>query len=137
MRILDLASHQIITLPSEYWSPCWSPNGRFIAGLAHSTDDLSVFDLKTQRWSILQKGGLYHPTWSQDGQFIYFLRVTSDPGLFRIRSMGGKAERVVDLNGLHFTSVIGDWMGLDPGDAPMLLRDAGGIDIYALTLERK
>jgi hypothetical protein len=43
----------------------------------------------------------------------------------------------VDLRGFRFTSVFGYWMGLDPHDMPMVLRDVGGIDIYALTLEQK
>jgi hypothetical protein len=60
-----------------------------------------------------------------------------DKGVFRIRPSGGKAERVVDLEGLHLTGLDAVWMALDPEDLPMLLRDAGGIDIYALTLEEK
>jgi len=31
----------------------------------------------------------------------------------------------------------GFWLGLDPTDAPLLLRDGGTQNIYALTLERK
>lgn len=30
----------------------------------------------------------------------------------------------------------GYWLGLDPEDHPLLLRDAGSVEIYALTLER-
>lgn len=136
-RILDLASHQITQLPGAYWSPRWSPSGRFIAGLAHSTDELSVFDVKKQHWSALQKGQTGYPTWSRDGRSIYFLRMSTDPGVYRIRPAGGQAECIVDLKGFHFTSVVCGWMGLDPEDAPILLRDAGGKDIYALTLQQK
>jgi hypothetical protein len=32
---------------------------------------------------------------------------------------------------------LGRYMGLDPTDAPLLLRDIGSSDIYALTLEQK
>lgn len=60
-----------------------------------------------------------------------------DPGVFRIRPLGGRAERVVDLLGFHPAGVFGDRMGLDPDDSPVLLRDVGGIDIYALDLEQK
>jgi hypothetical protein len=39
---------------------------------------------------------------------------------------------------LHeFTRIFGFWLGLDPTDAPLLLRDVGTPNIYALTLERK
>jgi hypothetical protein len=39
---------------------------------------------------------------------------------------------------LHeFTGIFGFWLGLDPTDAPLLLRDVGTQIIYALTPERK
>lgn len=136
-RILDLASHQITQLPGEYGSPRWSPDGQFIAGLADLTGDLSLFDLKKQQWSTLVKGPTDWLTWSRDGQSIYFLHESGDPGVYRIRRTGGQEERIVDLNGIRYTSVLGDWIGLDPEDLPMLLRDEGGVNIFALKLEGK
>jgi Tol biopolymer transport system component len=138
-RILDLASHQITTVPgsANMSSPRWSPDGRFIAALRDPADDLTVFDFKTQRWSVLMKGENGYPTWSRDGRFIYFLRPVDDPGVYRIRPSGGKAECVVDLKGFHYTGIFVYWFGLDPDDTPMLLRDAGTDDIFALTLEEK
>ena len=46
-------------------------------------------------------------------------------------------ERVVDLKGFRSTGAWGGWFGLDPDDTPMLIRDVGTADIYALTLEQK
>jgi len=43
--------------------------------------------------------------------------------VFRIRVSGGEAERIVDLKNWHLTGRYGLWMGLDPTDAPLLLRD--------------
>jgi hypothetical protein len=43
----------------------------------------------------------------------------------------------VDLKGFRYTGAFTLWMGLDPTDTPMLIRDVGTDDIYALTLERK
>jgi hypothetical protein len=60
-----------------------------------------------------------------------------DPGMFRNRISGGEAERVVDLKGLRFTGSLESWEGLDPSDTPILLRDMGTDDIYALTLAEK
>jgi len=37
----------------------------------------------------------------------------------------------------HLTGYFGFSMTLDPDDAPLVLRDAGSDDIYALTLEEK
>jgi Tol biopolymer transport system component len=138
--VLDLASHQIAPLQGSQgmWSPRWSPNGRFIAGI-NSNGGISVFDFDKQRWSELQKGECCdYPTWSSDSQFVYFVVDTSnDPGVYRVRVSDGRAERVVDLKGFRHTGAVGLWMGLDPNDTPLLLRDTGSDDIYALTLEEK
>jgi DNA-binding winged helix-turn-helix (wHTH) protein/Tol biopolymer transport system component len=139
IRILDLPSHQITTLPGSdgMMSPRWSPNGRFIAALDNGSRNLKVFDFETQRWSILRKEGTGYPAWSRDGQFIYFQRQGDDPGVFRVPVSGGNAKRVVDLKGFRYTGRYTIWMGLDPTDTPMLIRDVGTDDIYALSLEQK
>jgi Tol biopolymer transport system component/DNA-binding winged helix-turn-helix (wHTH) protein len=138
VRILDLASHQITTLPGEEYSPRWSPDGRFLAAQTRGeTRNLLIYDFQTQRLSVLQKGSDGYPTWSRDGRFITFLRDGEDSGVYRIRPSGGEAERVYDLEGFHFAGLFGHWVGLDPEDAPLLLRDTGSQNIYALTLEQK
>ena len=141
LRVLNLVSHQVTTLPGSegMWSPRWSPNGRFIAGLhTGPTGGLKIFDFETQRWSVMQQTReTDFPTWSSDSQFIYFMSPWDDPGVFRVRVSGGNAERVVDLKGFRYAGAFTLWMGLDPTDTPMLLRDVGTDDIYALTLEQK
>ena len=141
LRVLDLGSRQITTLPGSRgtFSPRWSPNGRFIAGIhIGAPGGLAVFDFETQRWSVLpEKNEVDWPTWSSDSQFIYFLRPGDNPGVFRVRVSDGVEERVVDLKGFRHTGAFGAWFGLDPDDAPMLIRDVGTADIYALTLEEK
>jgi Tol biopolymer transport system component/DNA-binding winged helix-turn-helix (wHTH) protein len=141
LRVLDLASHQITTLPGSegMWSSRWSPNGRFIVGFYTGvTGGMKVFDFETQRWSVVERTGeTGFPTWSSNSQFIYFLRLRHDPGVFRVRVSDGAEERVVDLKGFRHTGAFTLWMGLDPEDTPMLIRDVGTDDIYALTLEQK
>jgi hypothetical protein len=44
---------------------------------------------------------------------------------------------VLDLTGFRFTGALAIWFGLDPYDTPLLIRDVGTEDIYALTLETK
>jgi Tol biopolymer transport system component/DNA-binding winged helix-turn-helix (wHTH) protein len=141
LRVLDLASHKITSLPGseEMWSPRWSPNGRFIAGCS-VTRGIAAFDFETQRWSKLQDGECDFPTWSRDSRFIYYLRAWwggTDPGVYRVRVSGGSAERVIDLKGFRFTGSLTVWFGLDPTDTPMLIRDVGSDDIYSLALQSK
>jgi Tol biopolymer transport system component/DNA-binding winged helix-turn-helix (wHTH) protein len=139
IRIFDINSHQVSILPGSQgmFSPRWSPNGWLILALDSMSDVLKVFDFQTQRWSVLTDYGVGWPAFSLDGRFIYFTRSGDDPGVYRIRTSGGKAERFVDLKEFHQTGAVGSWMGLDLEDEPMLLRDASTFDIYALTLETK
>ena len=137
LQILDLASHKIVTLPGSQgiWSPRWSPDGRLIVGINRS-GGCSVFDFDSQRWSELQKGECNYPIFSSNSQFVYFIRGTRD-GVYRVGVSGGRVERVIDLKGFHHVGANGLWMGLDPTDTPMLIRDTSAADIYALTLEEK
>jgi Tol biopolymer transport system component/DNA-binding winged helix-turn-helix (wHTH) protein len=140
IRILDLDSHQVTTIPGSVglFSPRWSPDGRFIAALPFDFRGMKIFDVATQRWlGLPDKGGIGYPAWSRDSKMIYYLRSGGDEGLFRIRVMGGERERIYDMKDWHSTGSVGSWMGLDPTDAPLLLRDIGSSDIYALTLEEK
>jgi len=139
LRVIDIASGRITTMPGSAgaWSPRWSPDGRYIAALGPNSS-LQIFDVETQRWSpLVAHGGSNFPTWTRDSRFIYFLRIGSDQGVFRIRPAGGEEERVTDLKEMHLTGYFDHWFGLDPTDAPLLLRDIGSDDIYALTLEVK
>jgi hypothetical protein len=116
----------------------WSPDGRSLVAAGPGELSLNVFDFKTQRWSTLpQKGIVASPEWSRDSKYIYFRRPVDDRGIFRIRIAGGPAERIVDLKDWHDAGWVGRYMGLDPTDAPLLLRDIGSEDIYALTLDLK
>jgi hypothetical protein len=68
---------------------------------------------------------------------IYFLRVTDDRGIYRISVSGGDEVRIIDMKNFRYTGWYGTWMGLDPDDTPLILRDAGTNEIYAFTLESK
>jgi Tol biopolymer transport system component/DNA-binding winged helix-turn-helix (wHTH) protein len=143
LSFVDLASRQLTSLPGSagMWSPRWSPDGWSIAALSVEHPALKVFDLRTHRWSELLKiapdASLDFPAWSRDSRFIYFLRRKGDRGVYRIRVKDRRVERVVDLTDWHITGRFGFWMGLDPTDAPLLLRDIGSDDIFALSLEQK
>lgn len=137
IRIYDLVTHQITTLPDskDLDSARWSPDGKWLSGVNIYTTELVVFNFRAQRWSSVQKGDNDYPIWSHQGGYLYFLHGGVDTAIFRVKPTGGSAERVVDLKGFRFTSYHNGWVGLDLDDAPMVLRDVGGDDIYALRLE--
>jgi serine/threonine protein kinase/Tol biopolymer transport system component len=139
IQILDLASQKATTLPGStgMFAPRWSPDGQSITAVATDATELFLFDMKTQSWSTIYKGRLAYATWSSDSRFVYLMRHASDPAILRIPIRGGNPELVADLKDFKFTGTLGLWFGLDPTDAPLLLRDVGNDDVYALTLERK
>lgn len=140
LRIFDVASHQVTPVPGSVgiYSPRWSPDGRFIAAMPQDGSKLMIFDVEMQRWSVLvqiddRMDGIGFPEWSKDGRWIYFVRGYIRE--FRIHVEGGQEERIADLK-VRLTGWW-NWVGLDPTDAPLVLRDIGSNDIYALTLEEK
>ncbi len=140
LRILNLDTRQATTIPGsdDLFSPRWSPDGRYVAAASWGGGHLKIFDFKTQQWSELPQEGVPDSIeWSADGQYIYFRRVVGDLGLFRIRIHGGTAEKIADLKDFHDAGWLGRYMGLDSTDAPLLLRDIGSEDIYALNLDEK
>jgi len=97
-----------------------------------------LFDVKTQKWTELAKIGIAWPEWSREADYIYFLGVPSEGqagGIFRVRISDRKLEQVVSLKDFRHAPGWGQWVGLAPDDSPLLLRDAGTQDIYALTWE--
>jgi Tol biopolymer transport system component/tRNA A-37 threonylcarbamoyl transferase component Bud32 len=140
LRILDLASHQVTSIPGSdgMISPRWSPDGRSIGAISSDSKTLRVFDVGTQKWTTLYEAGLAsYPVWSRDGQALYFLDTArGDQGVYRIRAAGGNAERIVDLNERHLAGLVsGYWLGLDANDAPLILLDTGNDDIYSISIE--
>jgi Tol biopolymer transport system component len=143
IRVFDVETHRVTTLPGSagIYSPRWSPDGRHLAALsAYSpAEELRVFDFDTQQWSAPLPGRFAaFPEWSSDSKWIYFESKSEhgDWGIYRIGAKGGEAELVADLKNWHFAGW-GAWFGLDPADEPLVLRDIGSSDIFALTLEEE
>jgi eukaryotic-like serine/threonine-protein kinase len=137
MRVLDLKTRQVSTLPGSrsLCSPRWSPDGRYIVAMPADQLSLVLFDFQTQTWSQLAKERAAFPNWSRDGQYVYFLRFLDHPAVLRVRIADGKVEQVLDLTNLPTTGNIGPWLGLDSNDDPLVLKDMGTQDIYALDWE--
>jgi serine/threonine protein kinase len=136
LRILDLASHTVSVIPGSdgLWGPRWSPDGKSISAVTLDSNRSKIFDLTANRWASVNTGSIAFPEWSHDSRYLYYLSWLKDPGVFRVRVPAGKPERVADLIGRQYTGFFTSWMGLDPTDTPMVLRETGTTDIYALTL---
>jgi serine/threonine protein kinase/Tol biopolymer transport system component len=137
IRILDMNTRALTTLPDsqDLFSPRWSPDGRYIAAVRRDSQNLLLFDRSKQTWSeVMQGRNVAFPNWSRDSNSIYFLSWPENPGVFRMRLRNSSVERVLDLKDFEPTGYWDDWLGLDPHDAPLLLRDTGLQDVYAFTI---
>jgi serine/threonine protein kinase/Tol biopolymer transport system component len=134
IRILDLATHQVTTLPGSkgLFSPRWSPDGRRVAALTSDVTKLLIFDFQTQKWTELAKGSLGWPGFTKDGQYLYFGEGSGTGSLMRIRMSDLHVERVVDMKNVVMVGQYNTWFAPTPDGSVMLLRDAGTSDVYAL-----
>ena len=120
------------------FSPRWSPDGRYIAALPLDSQKLMLFDMASQEWGELAQVFVGYPSWSRDGKYIYFADQTGsvEPGVKRVRIADHKVELVASLKELRLVQTyFGSWFGLAPDDSPLVLRDVGIQDIYALRLQ--
>jgi Tol biopolymer transport system component len=134
LKVLDLQTHGVTTVAGSvgYTSPRWSPDGKHIVAMTTNEQKLVLFDFETGTWSDLVNTPLGFPNWSRDGQSVYFLRFPEHPAVLRIRISDRKLEQVADLKNFEPTGWWGIWLGLDPDDVPLMLRDAGTQDVYSL-----
>ncbi len=103
----------------------------------------TLFNLKTNGWSdwpiepeprAVSRWGV-----SPDHQYLYYATSGTDPELMRVRVGENQAQAVASLKDFDFAMFIqlngGDlWISFAPDGSPLLLRDAGSQEVYALTV---
>ena len=134
VRLLDVSTHQVSTVPGStgLYSARWSPNGRYILAMNSDSSVLMLFDFQTQKWQELARISLGFPMWSKNSDYIYFLHEQDQPSVMRVRISDHKIDRVADLKNFRQAGFFGVWMGMAPDDSPLLLRDTGTQEVYAL-----
>jgi serine/threonine protein kinase/Tol biopolymer transport system component len=134
IRILDVKTNQISTLPGSngLFSPRWSPDGRSIVAMPFQSRRLMLFEFATQKWEEIAKITCGFPNWSKSGDYVYFLHEENQPSVMRVRIRDRKIERVADLKNFRQTGFYSVWLSLASDDSPLLLRDTGTQEIYAL-----
>jgi Tol biopolymer transport system component/DNA-binding winged helix-turn-helix (wHTH) protein len=136
ISILDLASKSVSPVPGgeNLFSPRWSPDGRYIAAITTDSQALMLFDRTNQQWTELVRMGIGFPSWSHDGQYLYFdSTLTEDPAFFRVRISDHRLERIASLKDIRrLWGPNGEWTGLGPDDSLLITRNIGSPEIYAL-----
>jgi len=137
IHLVDLRKHEYFTVPGSegLWTARWSPSGRYIAALTADSQSLMLFDFSTQKWVKLLTFPLIRDiTWSRREEAIFLTHAVPSQGeasICRLRLSDRKVEEVVSLQGRPESA----WLGLTPDDSPLISRDLGAPEIYALDWE--
>jgi DNA-binding winged helix-turn-helix (wHTH) protein/WD40 repeat protein len=141
---LDLRSQSVSAVAGSdgLFGPQWSPDGKFIAATTGVPGKLMLYDVSAQKWTEAFGSQVVYPTWSRDGKYIYFRhfrkqRDRSIESIARLRLSDRKIEDIVDVKGVGRVTMgtFVAWFGLGPDDSPLLARDIGTWEIYALDME--
>ena len=147
IHVMNLRTRQVSSLPGSegLFSPRWSPDGRYI--VAQTVDQtkpkLLIFDFSTKVWQELVKSTAGYFDWSHDSGYIYFNSTTEyldsttvEPAFFRVRISDHVVQRLASLKNVQLAGgaggVFDQWTGIAPDDSPLVLRDTGIDEIYAL-----
>jgi Tol biopolymer transport system component len=137
IRILNLRSREVREVPDSggYFSPRWSPDGRWLVAVDTNSYALKLYDFSTRAWTELTKIPSGFPNWSRDSEcvFVYTGKGTGMP-VYRICLRDRKAEGVLKLQdaGAPSRGFNGLWMGLTPDGSILTARDTSLHEIYAL-----
>ena len=102
---------------------------------------MQLFEGQTLRHLIASKPGISvdHYNWSHDARYVYFKSAAGDKtALYRVGLRDPRLERIISLKDVRRTGNEGPfspWSGLTPDDSPLVLRDIGTQEIYALDVE--
>jgi Tol biopolymer transport system component/DNA-binding winged helix-turn-helix (wHTH) protein len=139
IQVVDLKTREISRLSGSggFYSPHVSPDGRYVLATSFGSLKLMLFDFSTHKWAELISGPAAYPNWSRDGRYIYFINpYIAEPAVYRVRISDRKLELVTSLSRQRLGwSIAGKWTGLAGDDSPLVLRDTGSEEIYALDWE--
>ena len=119
-------------------SPALSPDGRYLASATADGKKLKVYDFHTQAWQdFAPPSGVGSSEWSADSRYLYFDNgLSADPAIYRLRIADHKVESVASLKNVRRVIRNGTpWLGLTPDDEPLVMRDVGSQEAYALDFE--
>ena len=133
VNMVDPKTGRISPLPGSegMWSPRWSPNGRFIAGLSVSGWKIVLYDFQTHKQSELSSVQSGYPGWSADGESLFYNTGGDDASWWRVRLRDRKTERLARLKDMR----VGGWFAPAPDNSLITARSVGADEIYALDWE--
>ena len=138
IHILEMRTNKVSAVPASvgYFSPRWSPDGRFLVAFHAGDQYLYLFNFGSGKWRRLSEMPGIYPNWSQDGKYVYFSSSSAGSrAIFRVAVAGRMVEKVASLAGVEQgTFFMSNWIGFAPDDAPLAINDLTSEDIYTWDL---
>ena len=141
IRVIDLKTGHVENVPGSegFFSPRWSPNGRYIAALSSDMNKVMLFDSQTAKWTLWltePAGVVNYPTWSADSNYVYFDDlVTDEESIRRIKVGESRPESVFKVEGIErYLGPFGLWSGRNADGSWMFVRDRSTQEVYQLSV---
>jgi len=140
IKLVDLKTGQVTALPGSKGLvfPVVSPDGRYVASGTADGKKLKLYDFSTQAWQeFAPPSSVGFTEWSADSRYLYFDNgLSAEPAIYRFVIADHKVEQVASLK--NFRRVVWGglpWLGLTPNGDPLVMRDVGSQEVYALDFE--
>jgi Tol biopolymer transport system component len=136
IHILDLASHQVSTMPNAdgYFWPSWSPDGNYLVAIAENPSRMVMYSAKTKTWKDLHSFDTVwsYWTWAADSKSLYISHVEGNNGIYQLTVPEGKWTKLSGLEGVNDPSGFDSFISLTPGGQPAIMSRTGVAQLYLL-----
>ncbi len=136
---LDLDTHKVTDIPGseDLSDPVGSRDGRYLVATTKDGATLKAYDFTTRKWTELVRAPLTDYGFFRDDKTVFYMDPVKQ-GMFRVRISDRKVEQIADISHIDQPTMPYGfrWTGIAPDGSPLLMRDVGIGEIYALELEK-
>jgi Tol biopolymer transport system component len=138
IRIMDLGTKKISLVPHSegLFLADWSRDGKFLLAKTSDHHRGLLFEVSTEQWTMFREAEmLTNLRFSRNADYIYFESTSANhAALMRMRIADHKIEQVMDFQNIRrpLTQLSSAWTGLANDDSPIMQRDIGTQEVYAL-----
>jgi Tol biopolymer transport system component/DNA-binding winged helix-turn-helix (wHTH) protein len=141
IELFNLQTQTRTTVPRSegFFSPRWSPDGKWIAALTLAQNKVMLFDVANQRWSEVASTSASDPIWSGDSKsiFVHAFLAENQP-IIKISVPNGEVKVVASSADFH-SGEPADYFfgGLTPEDSPLVRPRVGTGNLFTMDLDRR
>lgn len=135
IHVYDIVTKELRDVPGSegLWTSRWSPDGRSLAALTIRDLQLRILDVRSGRWRAFAVSGLDDLNWSRDGRYLFSTTIGSVRFMRRVRVADGRVDDIANLD--VASTPASWWAGLSADDSPIMLRNIGALEVYALEVQ--